>query len=416
MNKEKLLKLIATKQTQIDTLVKRSEASEDVAEIRTIGDEMKGVNTEIEDLRSMLAEIEADEQRAAVAATKKTVIATYANGNKPSLVDSTRTQEPGEFEKRAEEFKAKGSVEINPMELRSVNVASGDLATPTQTQNTINDKFNEVSSIVDLVTVTNAQGLGEYQVPYVVGYGLGGIKTEGQDYTESDPTFDYATMKPVKITIYTEVSREVTRMTPVQYLAKVQQAALIALRKKVAKLIPVGNPAAAPAEITGIKNATAITDDALTFSAIDDKTLRKIAMSYGGDENIVGNAVLQLNKNDLIAFGDIRGTQDKKPVYEITPDVANPNAGIIKDGGLSVRYIINSALPALSAAGTVATTLCMIYGVPSAYELALFGPYTIEVSTEAAFKKGMLAIRGDVLIGGNVVAANGFLLVNKSAA
>jgi len=130
---------------------------------------------------------------------------------------------------------------------------------------------------------------------------------------------------------------------------------LIALRKKVARLIPLGNPAATPAEFTGILNAPAITDAALEFSAIDEKTLRKIAMSYGGDENILGNAVLLVNKNDLIAFGDVRGA-DKKSVYEITPDASNPNAGILKDGGLSVRYVINSALKALSDAATVATT------------------------------------------------------------
>ncbi|XCH78854.1 MAG: phage major capsid protein [Candidatus Dehalobacter alkaniphilus] len=414
MNKEKLLSLINSKQAKMDELVKRSNATENVEELRGIKTDMESLNKDTADLRSMLEEVEAEEQRAAQTQQKKTILATYVPAKNTTDPD-VRNTEPSDLEKRAAAFKESKAVEINPMEMRSITVAAGTLATPTNVQTKINDGFNEVSSIVDMVKITDAQGMGEYQVPYISGYGTGGIKTEGQDYAESDPTFDYATLKPVKITIYTEVSDETTKLTPVNYLAKVQEAALVALRKKVAKLIPVGNPSATPAEITGITNATAITASATTFVAIDEKTLRKIAMSYGGDENIVGNAVLQVNKNDLIAFGDVRGS-DKKAVYEITPDASNPNAGIIKDGGLSVRYIINSALPALSATGTAADSLCMIYGVPSAYELALFSPYNIKVSTEAAFKKGMIAVRGEVMVGGNVVAANGFELIKKVAA
>ena len=413
MNKEKLLSLIAAKQSKMDDLAKRSEASDNVDELRGIKSDMDSLNKEISDLRSMVEEVESEEQRAAQAKQKQTVLASYAPAK--TTTDPVRNVEPSDVEKRAASFASSNKAEFDPMEMRSITIGSGDLAKPTNVQGTINDKFNEVSSIIDAVTVTNAQGMGEYQVPFVVGYGTGGIKTEGQDYAESDPTFDYASIKPVKITIYSEVSEEVTKLTPVDYYAKVRQAAFIALRKKIAKLIPLGNPSATPAEITGISNAGAITASALTFSAIDEKTLRKIAMNYGGDENIVGNAVLQLNKADLIAFGDVRGS-DKKAVYEITPDASNPNAGIIKDGGLAVRYIINSALPALSAAGTSADTLCMLCGVPSAYELGLFSPFEIKVSEDAAFKKGMLAVKGSVLIGGNVVAANGFVKVNKVAA
>jgi hypothetical protein len=45
----------------------------------------------------------------------------------------------------------------------------------------------------------------------------------------------------------------------------------------------------------------------------------------------------------------------------------------------------------------------------------LFSPYEIKVSEDAAFKKGMLAIRGSVMVGGNVVSSNGFLIIDKKA-
>lgn len=411
MNKEKLLKLIAARQAKLDELKTRSDASEDVKELRSISVEMETINAEIEQFRSLIEEADkAEEARS----KQKQVLGAY--GAKKEETDAQRDSAPSDVEKRAAEFVSTRKSEIGLDDVkRAITIGSGDLAQPTNVQGSINEKFNEVSSVVDLVSVESAAGMGEHQVPYVKAYGEGGVTAEGNDYNEDDPDFGYASMKPTKITVYTEVSRESTKLTPVNYLNKVRQAALIALRKKVGKLIVVGDPTATPAQLTGIINAEAIEADALEFTAIDDKTLRKIAMSYGGDENVVGNAVLMLNKADLIAFGDIRGSQDKKPVYEITPDGSNPNTGIIRDGGLSVRYVINSVFPALSATATDAATVCMAYGVPSAYQLALFSPYVIEVSEEAAFKKGMLAVRGEVMVGGNVVSHDGFVLVAKKA-
>jgi HK97 family phage major capsid protein len=409
MNKEKLNELLKNKQSKIDELIARSTSSEKVEELRSIHQELTDVKKEMEDLRSLLNDIEAEEARMK---TKSTVLATYGVKKDDQL--QPRHQETPEEEKRAQEFIKSNKLSLTVDEVRAITIGSGNLISPKPIQNSINEKFNEVSSIIEQVNTVSAERMGEYEVPFVVGYSEGGITIEGNDYSDGEPVFDYVSIKPVKITIYTEVSEEVSKLTPVQYLSKVQQAALIALRKKVAKLIPLGNPAATPAEITGIIHAPAITDGSLEFTAIDESTLRSIAMSYGGDENIIGNAILLLNKVDLIAFGDVRGS-DKKSVYEITPDSSNPNAGIIKEGGLSVRYIINSALKALSATATLATTTCMIYGNPNAYELALFSNYEIKVSEDAAFKKGMLAVKGSVFVGGNVVTANGFVLIEKKA-
>ena len=410
MNKEKLNELLKSKQAKIDELIARSTSSEKVEELRSIHQELTDVKKEMEDLRSLLNDIEAEEARMK---TKSTVLATYGVKKDDQL--QPRHQETPEEEKRAQEFIKSNKLSLSVDEVRAITIGSGNLISPKPIQNSINEKFNEVSSIIEQVNTVSAERMGEYEVPFVVGYSEGGITTEGNDYSDGEPVFDYVSIKPVKITIYTEVSEEVSKLTPVQYLSKVQQVALIALRKKVAKLIPLGNPAATPAEITGIIHAPAITDGSLEFTVIDESTLRSIAMSYGGDENIIGNAILLLNKVDLIAFGDVRGS-DKKSVYEITPDPSNPNAGIIKEGGLSVRYIINSALKALSATATPATTTCMIYGNPNAYELALFSNYEIKVSEDAAFKKGMLAVKGSVFVGGNVVTANGFVLIEKKAA
>ncbi|MBS3973023.1 MAG: phage major capsid protein [Erysipelotrichia bacterium] len=407
MNKEKLNELLKEKQAKIDELVARSQASENIDELKAINTQLEGLKQEISELRKLEDDALQQEARSQ---SKATILATY--GLKKE--DKFHERQVSDEEKRAEAFVASNKINISIDEVRAITIGSGDLVSPKPVQTSINEKFNEVSSIIEQVNTVSAERMGEYEVPYVVGYSEGGIITEGQDYSDGEPVFNYASIKPVKITIYTEVSEEVTKLTPVQYFAKVRQAALIALRKKVAKLIPLGNPNSTPAEITGIIHAPAITDGSLELTAIDENTLRRIALAYGGDENVVGNAILLINKLDLIAFGDVRGA-DKKSVYEITPDTSNPNAGIIKEGGLSVRYIINSALPAVSVAATPATSTCMIYGNPNAYELALFSPYEIKVSEDAAFKKGMLAVRGSVFVGGNVVTSNGFVLIEKKA-
>ena len=187
-----------------------------------------------------------------------------------------------------------------------------------------------------------------------------------------------------------------------------EAAARTALRKKVAgKIFGTG----VDSKFTSIFKAEACVTD-VEISAIDATTLRKIAMSYGGDEAIPGNAVLYLHKDDVIAFGDVRGTNEKKAVYEITPDTNNPNTGIIKDGGLSVKYCISSKLT--SIAKQSGGGYSMAYGNPKAFELALFSDYTVTVDESVARKRGMVAVFGEAMIGGNVTVYDGFVRVKKA--
>ena len=297
-------------------------------------------------------------------------------------------------------------------EKRAVTIGSGTLVQPKMTGG-INGLQNQLSSIIDMVKVVPAQGMGSYQVSYQTANASADKTSENTDAAESDATFAYADIVPVTIATYSEISRETTKLTDLDYYARVRDSAMIALRKKVAEFI-VTSDAATNAKFIGILNAPAlVADHDLSVTTIAANTLRQIAFNYGGDENIVGNAVLLLTKKDLIAFGDVRGTNEKKAVYEITPDTSNPNTGIIKDGGLSVQYVINNNLTDTASATAGAYT--MIYGVPACYELALFSDYAITVSEDAAFRKRMIAVLGEVMIGGNVTVYDGFVRVKKGA-
>lgn len=341
------------------------------------------------------------------------------DGGKPADAD---------LEARAADMKASGKITLTAQEVRrgllaamqrSTTLAADSLAKPTGVGQNVEGTFNTVSSIVDEVRVMDCEGCGEWSEPYVSANSTAGSRTDGAaNASASDPTFRVAAIKPNLVNVTSYVSKNIEKLTPVNYVAKVQEIALVAIRAKVGALIVNGDGS----NFYGIKTAkntkNEVIYDTLTMEldsskkgVIDEKTLRKIVLSYGGDENVGASARLYLNKADLIAFGDVRGT-DKTPVYEITPDAGNPNTGIIKDGGLAVPYTINSNLTAL--AGTAQTTSAaantMVYGDPLNYELGLFGDYTIEVSKDYKFAEGLLTVMGEVLAGGNLIKHHGFLV------
>lgn len=405
--KDYLEKTIKEKREQFDALQKKSDASNDLAEVRSIGETLKALAEEIKDAEDQLAALEdepaEDPADETVDSRSFDPVATY-------------TMRGGVNNMRAKEFAATGAMNITGSEARSILLATGSLAKPTGVDG-INDAQNTVSSIIDQVYVDDATGMGLDNVAYQKSIQSAGVATDGTASTPSDPVFRVAQIKPVLIDTLTYISKEIRKQTPLQYEEKVKDGAMKALRTKVGKMIINGN---GNTEIYGIINAVnnESTPEAIydTYSVetneIGADTLRKIVFSHGGDENVGGNAVLYLNKKDLIAFGDVRGTNEKQAVYEIIPDGSNPNTGIIKEGGLAVKYCINSACTALSASTKGSTPIkTMVYGDPTAYKLDLFGDYEVNVSEDYKFAEGLLAIRGEVMVGGNLTVDKGFTVV-----
>lgn len=327
--------------------------------------------------------------------------------------------EPAAVEERAQRFANDGRMTIRTDAVhRSLTLSGGQIAQPSRVSG-INPGQNIVSGIVDMVHIVPAEGMGDDSVAYEVSGGQTAStkKDDGTATAESTPTLKIAKITPTMVSTLAYVSRNIQRTTPLNYQDRVSTSALNALRKKVGALIVTGDPAATIAEPTGILKAAAIDEGTdLTISAIDETTLRKIALTYGGAANVEGGGVLLLNKADLIAFGDVRGANEKKAVYEIEYSENSTTTGTIKDGGLAVRFCIVDDLPALSAAKTAAGAYCMAYGKPLAYQLDLFGPYEVEVSKDYKFAEGLLAVMGTAMVGGNVITENGFIRVKKPAA
>ncbi|WP_144467683.1 phage major capsid protein [Bacillus toyonensis] len=294
------------------------------------------------------------------------------------------------------------------MENRAVTVGSGNVVLPKHSATDIRPTFNEVSTLIDRVSSKTLKGGESYQQPYIKSYGEGDYTTEGNDYNTSETTFGYADITKAKVTAYSEDTEELQKLPAADYDAEVMKGITVATRKKLTREILIGT--GATNRLAGIFSAAATAIDAekdLEISAIDASTLDEIIYSYGGDEDVEDAAVLILNKLDLKAFAKLR-TSDGKKVYNV---VSQGNSGTI-DG---VPFIINSACKAVSDAKTTVGQYSMAYGPLSNYQLTIFSDMDVQRSTDFKFKQGMIAHRGSVFAGGNVISKNGFLRVKKAA-
>ena len=395
----------AERSKELDDLTARVEALEKINEESNDESELKAAGEELDELNAKKAELEADIK--AKQDELDEVNAQIDELDKPTEPQENNQRNKLNFMKReerntmtleqrqaqAQKFIETRRTQIDNTELRAVLVSSGKVLTPTGTDGINDNGFAKVSSILDLVKVENCQGMGSNKIAYQVDDAVAALQTEGGAAVSSNPTFDFVTITPQSVAVLGAISKQAKKQTPLQYEAKVKDSAMVGLRKQAAKIV------------TDAVVASTLTTPLTGVKAIDAQTLRTIAFNYGGSEGVDGEAWLFLNKADLIKFGDARGSNEKKAVYEITPSAGNPNTGTIKDGGLVVNYCINSNLPA----GT------MIYGNPRNIELDIFSNYEIAVSEDFYFDKLMDAIRGDVELGADVVAKDGLLKVTITA-
>lgn len=368
-------------------MIRIQEIQTRLAEIDTLldtatGDDLTALETESRDLLTEMTQLQ-NEVRAREELRRQVA----AGAGTPVPFPGVHTPQPSAEERAAQEFTQTRRMTLDAEQTRSTLISSGKLAQPTEVTGINDIPGAKVSSIIDLVKVVNCVGMGTYRVAYTTADAdAASEQTEGSAAsTDTLGSFDFVDITPTSVAVLDYISKQAKKQTPLQYSTKVREQAMIALRRKAASIVT-----------NALTTSTLV--QTIAGSTIDAKTLRTIALNYGGDESVIGGATLFLNKADLLAFGDVRGTNEKKALYEITPD-ASGNTGVIREGGLSVRYCIDSNL----TAGT------LFYGNAQALELALFSDYEIIVSEDFAFDKLMDTIRGDVELGSGVTVKNGFI-------
>lgn len=416
MNKEKIMKLIRAKEERKKELAEKSDKATTVEELRSINEDIKHINTEIEELRGIIA----DDQSSDVADRTKAV-------NKKD--DAAKPEARGrQIDDPEHGFESRGRVDLDSTqpkesaearnrkygkslkEGRSITVTGSNIVLPQVTSDTINPSFLQSSNLIDLVRQVPIPGGETYSQPYEISTDDAGYTGEGAEATEAEVKFGKATITKAKLTAYSEMTEEVERLAEAPYAEAILGAVKTSLRKKLAKEILVGS--GADNTLMGIFSEKAAAIDKATdleIAKIDNTTLDTIIYSYGGDESVEGMNLLVLNKKDLAAFARLRNTDGSK--FHTIIMSGNGGSGTI-DG---TPFVINSACGSIADSKTAAAAYCMAYGNPMNYQLTIFSDPEIKKSTDYKFKEGMVCHRGVVFAGGNVVSANGFIRVKKAA-
>ena len=309
---------------------------------------------------------------------------------------------------------------------KSVTLATGTLAQPTGAGTNIRDPLgNGVGAIIDQVYAQDLTGMASYLEPYVISEfdasGADVATAAGTARTaSSDPTYGVAKISPYELTTTSYVDRNISRLTPANYYTKTFAMAMRALRRDTVKMIFNGDGQSTNNDMFGIKTAKNVAGSTifstLNVTAVDADLLTNLMFAYGGDEELGGNCRLYLNKADLLALGKLRGTNEKRRLFDIVPDAGNPNTGTIREGGTIVPYSIASNLTALSSSSAGSSAIqTMVYGDPMNYELGLFGDYTVRVDESVKAVERMLTILGDAMVGGNLIVDKGFVVATVAA-
>lgn len=398
---EKLRKILKRKKeirAKLDAQIQGTiELTEE--EIQALQGELEDLNEEEE---ATLEDGENEEERAIAAElTKRAKNKELRVVNRPG--EEKRNADNAELtnEERAKRGKAL-------REKRSITVGSSEIAVSKHTAKGVKGTFNEVSTLIDLVTITPLEGGESYERGYVISHGEGGETDENGNYKDTETKFGYAEINKQKVTAYSEEPEEVKRLADAAYHDEIVNGMTIATKKKLSKdiLVGPGTKGRLQGIFTNPEKFAINKNTDIEIAEIDNKTLNKIIFSYGGEEDVAADACLILSKADLQGFSDVK-TTDGKDYYDIE---INGNTGKIN----KVPFVLNSAAKSLLNDKTPAGEYCMAYGSLSNYEVALFSELEVKESEDYKFKEGQIAHRGSVFAGGNVVAYNGFVRVKKA--
>lgn len=298
------------------------------------------------------------------------------------------------------------AVEIHREIKNALLAGSGEHTEPSGGGTVIHDPVGAgYSSIIDQVRVMDMTGLSSWQEPYVrsgLTAASGDPKTvAGTARPESTPSFGIAEIRPYEVSVTAFVDKNIRDLTNAAYYEKVYSMAMTALRQKICDLIVNGDGAGSPV-IYGVKNAKNKKGEALyanlPISGIDASTLDELYFAYGDDESVGAYARLLLTKPSLKSIGALRNDNLER-VFKIARGNGSGNIGVIEDGGTFIPYTLTSAAGGNS----------LLYGDPQNYLLGLFGDYSITVDTSVKSIERMVAILGDVKVGGNLVVDKGFV-------
>ena len=391
--KEFLTKLIQRKQAEMDELKKRSDESQDLAEVRAIGETLETLKREKEEAEAELAKVEADEQeqpeeqveeRAAVPAEavlrNAQVVSTFNLGGNEIMENQNM-----EYRNAFMEFVLRGTK--IPAELRAdANTTTGDAgsAIPTHLVNQIIEKFDNVGMILPLISKTSyAAGveIPTSSVKPVASWVSEGAGSDRQKKATGKITFAYFKLR-CEISMSMEVGAMALAAFESKFVENVAKAMTYAIENAVINGTGAGQP-------TGILKA----------AVADGQTINE-ALSFAGLAKAEGalpqeyetGAKWCMNKK---TFAKVQGLVDKngQPVARVNYGVGKALERVILGRDVVVSpYVADDVMFMFDFSDYILNTV---------YDMGISKKQDWE--TEDLLTKAVMSVDGKVVDAGSIV-------------
>lgn len=352
----------------------------------------------LKEIEARRAELTTEAQSAEVTETRLAEITTEAeNLNREEMEvrakmaletkNSTPVATP-EVENKADEFMRTGRMVMETRQLLS----TGHIAKPTQVGG-INGRAASAADIVDDVHAFVLNGVGTWRAAYQATGAAAAAVTEGQAVGGTGATFNYVDINPAEWGILDEISKQVKKQSPLDYQGAIEDSAVSALRDF------------ASAKILAAVQASSL-KQAIFSRALDQNFLRNTVLGFRPIKG-KGACKLYISQADLATLGAVRGTNEKKALYEITFSDESNTAGTIKEGGMAVSFRILDGL----------TNGTQLYGQPATIDMPMWGNYAVETDEGGDyFKRNMIGIKGTQTANADLVVLNGMQVIKQAAA
>ena len=364
--------------TLVDVEKRISELDTEVREMKT-AEEIEKATEEKRGLLERQKELKELE-------TRKQAALDLQNGAAEGKVIEERGKEIME---NANEKRAKAFVESGKMETRAV-LSTGKIAAPTKADG-VNGLAAVAADIVDDVNAIPLTGSGAWVVGYKKTDAVAADVTDGSAVGGTGFTYDYVTINPAEWGVIDQVSNQVKKMTPVNYLNAVEESALIALRAKASDKI-----------VAAIKASDLV--EKRTGIALDADFLKNLVLGFRAIKT-KGAVALYLAQADLLALGKVRGANEKKALFDITFDEGTTTSGTIKEGGMAVRFRVLDQLTAGE----------QLFGQPGAVDMPMWDNYEIKTDEGGKyFENNQIGVRGLQTANADLVAWHGMQYITQA--
>lgn len=270
--KDFLKKLIARKKAEFEALQRKSDASQDLAEVRAIGETLAALKKEIEEAEAQLAEVENEGAGEEQASDERSVVPANAELRNAQVIASfggnpqAKEEDDKAYRNAFMEYVLRGTA--IPAELRdNQNTLTTDASSviPTQLVNRIIEKFDNVGMILPLITKTSYKAGVEIPVstakPVATWTGLAttdsgeGKGSDRQKKTTTKITFSYFKLR-CEISMSMEVGTMALSAFEAKFVENVSKAMVKAIEEAVINGTGSGQPKGILKE-TGTTVATA---------------------------------------------------------------------------------------------------------------------------------------------------------------